>query len=152
MKISKWIDQLLIYEQDKLYRRVILLCFFTGPLLNAYMFYERDIDVSSKLNISVVVYISYIFLIYGSFRETFRKLKVETVVRSWSGRYFLTFLICMATFLFASHIMYEYVYTPLLNYQRPKNFEVLVGTGTIYSIVISFIIESFRNEIDYLLD
>ncbi len=148
MKISNWIDQLLIYDQDKLPRRVIFLSLFTGLLLNWYLLENPWISVPVKLKSSVVIYISMMGLVYCSFKLMFRYLHFPTI----RGKYIASFLVEYARWFVTLWIVFwyqfEFVYEPILNYLRPQRIDVTLITIGSYSLLFASIIEYFRIDLE----
>lgn len=134
-------------------QKVILVgiaCLF-GPILTFLMLQNPQWPISTKLNLSVVVYISSLYIFFTIYDQLV-SFVIRWIVGGTSRPSILVeFIKFFLTLLTTGIYQYTFIYEPVLNYQRPNNISIIFVTTALYSMVAATIFYRFRQMKDIAL-
>ncbi len=127
-------------------QKVVLIgiaCLF-GPILTFLMLQNPQWPIPTKLNLSVVVYISSLYIFFTIYDNL-----VSMGLRSLVGgkprpSILVEFVKFFLTLLTTGIYQYTFIYEPVLHYQRPQNLSIIFVTTALYSMVAAAIFYRFR--------
>ncbi len=155
-KRSFW-DEVLIYQFDRTKKFLFIIFLFLGPLLNLFAYWLKYKDIVSSVDfallgsvhqllsiLSVPIYMIYVFISLHTVSSVLSKIH-KFMKGSHSHFSFLGdwFRWSFAFFL-ASCLQYQFYYLPVMNYQYPKNPELMAVTTLLYGLVAAVVCYYFR--------
>ncbi len=127
-----------------------IACFF-GPVLTFLLLSNPQWSISMKLNLSVPVYISSLYIFFTLYDQLVNRIVVQIAggkPRPSIPVEFVKFFLTLAT---TAVYQYTFIYEPVLHYQRPRDFTLLFVTIALYSMVAASIFYQFRKMKDIAL-
>ncbi len=144
MSLRETFDDLLIFETTRLRKLLIAAGLVVGPFLNWYTYCNQFYwGTSFKIIVSVIVYLSYITVIYFPLREVLDRFSVVINLDRWL-RLFSHFLIWFITLLVVGWFQYTLFHVPILHYRVPSEVSVVLFRASIYSIFAAVVLENLR--------
>ncbi len=122
-----------------------------GPVLTFILLNSPEWPISTKLNLTVVIYISVLFIIFSLIDKivnftikNFFSIKTRTNI-------IVEFLKFFSTLLLGGQYQYTFIYEPLFHYPRQANLTIIFVTTALYSAVAAAIYYRFRQMKDIAL-
>lgn len=142
-----------IWNDTDAKQKVILVgiaCLF-GPILTFLMLQNPQWSIPTKLNLSVVVYISSLYIFF----TVYDYLVAQSLRLIFGGKtrpsILVEFVKFFLTLLTTGIYQYTFIYEPVLHYQRPQNLSIIFVTTALYSMVAAAIFYRFRQMKDIAL-
>ncbi len=141
-----------IIEDERIQQILLFLtAVLFGPLLTYILLNSPEWPISTKLNLSVVIYISVLYIVFSFFDviinyliKNFLNIQTRPNIVVEFSKFFLTLLV-------AGQYQYTFIYEPLFHYQRQSNLSIIFVTTALYSAVAAAIYYRFRQMKDIAL-
>ena len=143
----------LIWADTDTKQKIILVgiaCLF-GPILTFLLLTNPQWPTPTKLNLSVVVYISSLYLFFSIFDQLVTFVLQSIVGAKTRPSILVEFVKFFLTLLTTGIYQYTFIYEPVLHYQRPRNLSIIFVTTALYSMVAAAIFYRFRQMKDIAL-
>lgn len=125
--------------------------FLFGPILTVLLLDNPQWPILTKLNLSVIVYISSLYIFFGCYDQIVSRVFRWLTKKEARPSIFIEFIKFFLTLLTTGAYQYTFIYEPVLHYQRTPNFSFILVTTCLYSIVAAAIFYRFRQMKDLAL-
>lgn len=122
-----------------------------GPVLTVLMLLNTHWPISLKLNLSVMVYISVLYLCFSFYDWIINTVVAYFLNRSFGPSLLVEFTKFFLTLMTTAKYQHNFIYEPIFHYQRPSSLSIMLVTVAIYSMVAAAIFYRFRQMKDIAL-
>lgn len=142
-----------LWKDTDIKQKMVLLgiASFFGPILTFLMLQNPQWPIPTKLNLSVVVYISSLYIFFTVYDYIVGKTIIAIVGGKTRPSLLVEFVKFFLTLLTTGIYQYTFIYEPVLHYQRPQNLSIIFVTTALYSMVAAAIFYRFRQMKDIAL-
>lgn len=141
----------MVEEERYLYVILLGVAVLFGPILTWLLLNSPEWPISTKLNLSVVIYVSILYIVFVLTHlmvSYFYKLILRTTART---HFFVEFFKFFITFILGGQYQYSFIYEPLFHYQRPSNLSIIFVSTALYSAIGAAVFYRFRQIKDIAL-
>lgn len=151
LKPPKWIMTRLTEDEKGQHLVLFATALFFGPILNFILLMNPQWPISTKLFLSVMIYISSLYIFFQFYDRLVNFFVTSILNLNSKPNLFVEFIKFFFNLLTASIYQYIFVFEPVLGYARPTNFSVALVTTALYAGVAAAIFYRFRQMKDIAL-